>query len=221
MSSILIINPNSSVSITNRLKEILDPAPDFTYKFFTAPSTAPEEITNKTSEITSASVCLGALVPLLDQHDAFLIASYSDHPLIYTLKEHTRKPVLGIFQASVLHALAYGGERFAIITTTNVWKQALDDAILLMLGSHLRHVGTYPTGLEIVDFINHSTSMYKILSESAIKAVSNGAKTIILGCAAMSGMDSLIKDAVGDDIQVIDGVVAGTELLVGLIRSNQ
>lgn len=48
---------------------------------------------------------LPALQPLLQHHDAFLVACFSPHPLVRALKRRTAKPVLGIFEASVASAI--------------------------------------------------------------------------------------------------------------------
>lgn len=220
MPSILIVNPNSSVSITDGLKEVIDPAPEFTYKFFTAPY-GPPEIDSYSTEIESAAACTQALLAVLDQHDAFLIAFYSDHPLIQILREHTRKPVLGIFQASVLQALAYGCDKFAIVTTGTIWERVLDGAVLNMLGSHARYAGTISIGMGDLELNDLSEELVnQQIVDASLDAVSRGATCILLGCAGMAGMDEAVKKAVGNKVRVIDGVVAGTEILVGMVRSE-
>jgi Asp/Glu/hydantoin racemase len=219
MPSILIINPNSSVSITDVLKEVVDPAPDFTYKFFTAPY-GPAEIDSYSASIESTAACTQALLAVLDQHDAFLIACYSDHPLIQILREHTKKPVLGIFQASVLQALALGADKFGIVTTNTVWERLLDSAVLNMLGSHARYAGAFTTNLGVLELQDLSEELvHQQIVEASLEATSKGASCVLLGSAGMAGMGEAVKKAVGDKVRVIDGVIAGTEILVGLVRS--
>ncbi|KAK9367028.1 Asp/Glu/hydantoin racemase [Lipomyces kononenkoae] len=220
MPSILVINPNSSCSVSDTLKEVLEPPAGFAYDFFTGPKGGPLQIDSVTTEITSAANCLPALIPLLDKYDGFLVACYSDHPLVHCLKEQTSKPVLGIFQASVLHSLALGG-KFAIVTTVQIWEVLLDDAVRAFLGSDTLFAGTFSTGLGVLELHGLSPEIVnQRIGEAAIKAVANGAKAICLGCAGMAGMEEAITKAVGDKIKVVDGVVAGVELLVGLIRSG-
>lgn len=218
---------------------ILDPAPDFTYKFFTGPSSpadtqtesspntvaplyAPAQIDSYTTGITSAAACLPLLLPMLDAHDAFLVACYSDHPLVHMLREHAgTKPVLGIFHASVLHALALG-RKFAVVTTAKVWEKLLDDAVLAMLGSLYNYAGTLSTGLGVLELHELPGEIVTAkLAECAKQAVEqNGAKALVLGCAGLSGLEEAIRGAVGPDIPIIDSVVAGTEILVGLVRAH-
>lgn len=237
MPSILIINPNSSASITQNLMDILDPAPDFTYKFFTGPSTsssststeldttsiAPSQIDSFTTSITSAAACLPHLIPMLDAHDAFLVACYSDHPLVHMLRELVpAKPVLGIFHASVLHALALGRGKFAVVTTAQVWEHLLDEAVLALLGSHFAYAGTYSTGLGVLQIheLPADQVQARLVECAKIAVEKNGAKALVLGCAGLSGLDEAIRNAVGPGIAIIDSVVAGTEMLVGLVRTN-
>lgn len=234
MPSILVINPNSSQSITQNLMHLLEPPQDFTYKFFTGPSSspsgilgdstsvAPAQIDSYTTGITSAAACLPLILPIIANHDAFLVACYSDHPLVHMLREHTgTKPVLGIFHASVVHSLAQG-RKFAIVTTAKVWEKLLDDAVLAMLGSLYTYAGTYSTGMGVLELHQLPTEQVnERLAQSAKKAVEQGgAKAIVLGCAGLSGLDAAIRQACGPDIVIIDSVIAGTEILVGLVRAS-
>lgn len=324
MPSILIINPNSSKIVTQNLMHLLDPAPDFTYKFFTGPSSdpsvtvtdaviaaaaaarkssgstttshtktsststtggasidiapppplsnsadthpdaiavataqanaetasaivssrsatpaatsrptttttttttsqifAPAEIDSFTTSITSAAACLPLLLPMLDDHDAFLVACFSDHPLVHMLREKAgTKPVLGIFHASVLNAIAMG-RKFAIVTTLQVWEKLLDDAVLAMLGSLYNYAGTISTGMGVLEIhdLPHEQVTRKLVAAAREAVDKRGATILIMGCASLSGLDSAIRHAVGPTIPVIDGVVAGTDILAALVRS--
>lgn len=219
MPSILIINPNSSAFVTDGMKEVVDPAPDFTYKFFTAPY-GPPVIDSFSTSIESTSACSQAVLAVIDQHDAFLIACYSDHPLIEFLREHTTKPVLGILQASILQALALGCHKFGIVTTGPIWERLFDTAVLNMLGSHARYAGTFPTNIGLLELGDMSEELInQQIVEASLEATSRGATCILLGGAAMVGMRESVQKALGDKAKVIDGVIAGTEMLVGIVRS--
>jgi Asp/Glu/hydantoin racemase len=221
MSSILVINPNSSISDTEKLKDIADPAPDFTYKFFTSPR-GPAVIDSYTDEALSVGPCLESLMPVLDQHDAFLIVSYSDHPLIPILREQTDKPVMGTFQASILQALAFGRGKFAVLTSSSGWKHRLEEAVVSLIGTHSQYVGTYSADFTDLprtsDPEKHRDIIQERVCETASRAVTDGARYLLLGSMELLGMDDIIQEQI-PGIHVIDGVVAGTEMLVGLVRS--
>lgn len=282
MPSILIINPNSSASITENLKDILEPPSDFLFSFFTGPSPerrkseetiahleeytindhddgradhatttknansnlsvaaldsaskyapiisapiglyAPPQIDSYSTSVMSAAACLPFVKPIIKDHDAFLVACFSDHPLVGMLREvvPAHKPVMGIFNASVLTSLSLG-TRFAIVTTAKVWERLLDDAVLSMLGSTFHYAGTFSTGLGVLEIHElPPTEVTNRLVGCAREAVAKGATSIILGCAGLSGLDEAIREAVGKHIPVIDSVVAGTEMLTGLVRSR-
>ena len=89
------------------------------YSYFTCPPVlgAIYSINSPSDSAASASICLEHLLPLLPHHDAFLVACYSQHPLVPLLRHECnmlfaasptggggsggRKYVTGILEASV------------------------------------------------------------------------------------------------------------------------
>ena len=75
--SLLIVNPNSSQSVTDGLESSLRPytPPGVTLTFYTGPKESPLSINNITDEILSSAVCFKDLQErgLLDKYDGFLI----------------------------------------------------------------------------------------------------------------------------------------------------
>ncbi|KAF8002900.1 hypothetical protein HF325_002145 [Metschnikowia pulcherrima] len=86
MPSILVINPNSSVKVTNNLRNILKAPAGLTLEFYTAPSSSPEEIDGTETLILSEKATLPDLLEkkLHLAHDGYLVCCYSDHPLTRT-----------------------------------------------------------------------------------------------------------------------------------------
>lgn len=224
MPSILIINPNSSQSVTHGLKDILDPPNDVTFKFYTAPS-GPPSINDYSTGALSAAACLPSLLPMLENHDAFVVACFSDHSLVNILREHTDRPVVGIMQASILHSLALCNTvgrpdtgKFAIVTTGSQWEPVLDAAVQRFVPAGA-FVGTYGTGLGVLELHEADEALVsQRIGEAATRAANKGATVICLGCAGMAGMEDTIRRAV-PGVHVVDGVVAGCEIAVGLIRT--
>ncbi|KAH0848049.1 DCG1-like protein [Fonsecaea pedrosoi] len=121
---ILIINPNTSQPMTNALKPVVQDLgiPGAQYTFFTSPTPGIPSINSPADAAQSADICLPHLLPLVAHHDCFLVACYSQHPLVARLKAEcaavaaaatqgpegsgARKYVTGIFEASVLASLA-------------------------------------------------------------------------------------------------------------------
>lgn len=218
MPSILVINPNSSVEVTEKLKEMADPAPDFTYKFFTAPPSCPKSINSYTSEALSVQPCLEALLPLLDQHDAFLVAHHTNHPLVNILREHTSRPVVGSLTASILQVLAMGRGKFAVLCADQAEKLRLEPTIFEIVPHPEEHyVGTFSADLsDEIDMFDAENKLEKILR----RIEATGAKYLIVGSAELFGLVGSIRAALStEDINITDGIIAGTEMLVGIVRT--
>lgn len=174
--------------MTQALSPLLDslayPSGSIEYTFFTSPTTATATLgdgeagrggsaaaavavasINSPADATqSAQFCLPHLLPLIPHHDAFLVACYSQHPLVGQLKTAcadltraatkgaagagARKYVTGIFEASVLASLALlsqddyldgsegegEDEAFGIVSTGKIWETALQEAVEGFLG---------------------------------------------------------------------------------------
>ena len=142
--SILVINPNSTESMTAALKPLLADLlhPRLSLDFYTAPASAPPSINDAETSSLSAATTFPTLLPFLttqnhDQHaqdperhgySAYLVACYSPHPLTTLIRTHSTAPVLNIFEASILHARALG-RPFGIVTTGKYWETVLTDGV--------------------------------------------------------------------------------------------
>ena len=115
------------------------------YTYFTCPPIpgAIHSIDSPSDSAASATVCLEHLLPLLPHHDTFLIACYSQHPLVPLLRREcnkliaattgsgSRKYVTGILEASVSVCLNL------IITTNRELDHVVQPQTNVLL---LRHV---------------------------------------------------------------------------------
>ena len=254
---ILVVNPNSSSSITDRLSASIEPPPGVQLTWWTAPSEAPPSIDDEETSDSSTAVCLPRILELCRSpastaataalgggdetvdgiFDGILIACYSDHPLIALLRAHLVDPrihVLGILEASLAHALLLPQRaplnKFGIITTGKTWEPVLESAVKSFLGvtESERFAGVRSTGVGVLGF--HGSGEQNEVDAGVEKAVQELVKDrtgiIILGCAGMSGLETSVKRVAsrvgsidsGRAILVVDGVRAGVQLLVGLIR---
>ncbi|KAF1350726.1 hydantoin racemase-like protein [Delphinella strobiligena] len=220
--SVLIINPNSTASMTDSLKPLVDklksasPTNEHKIKhdFFTAP-TGPKSINNEDDAAESATHCLPHLLPLLHTHDAFLICCYSHHPLVPLLKArpeiaNSRKLVTGIFEASLSSSLQliHPSQRFGVVSTGKVWETLLSDAVRAYLGgdagaTQTRFAGVQTTGLSAVELHDMPAPEVRRRMKDAVKRLvgrpGGDAKgdvgAICLGCAGMAGMDEIVREA--------------------------
>ncbi|KZT73914.1 hypothetical protein DAEQUDRAFT_683517 [Daedalea quercina L-15889] len=237
MPSILIINPNSTVSITEGLQSLVNSFgfSETTYGFFTAPS-GPESINSAEDAAISTEHCLPHLEPLLDQYDGFLVACYSEHPLVAALKSQSsvlggKKHVTGIFEASISASLQLVGHKpqFGIITSGKAWEQVLTDAVHTYLGTETstKFAGVECTGLNATDLHSGSAEVERRVVEATRRLVWKGNVGVIcLGCAGMTGLVELVREVcmeqLGDEdggaVRIVDGVQAGIAFLEGAIR---
>ncbi|KAH0290311.1 hypothetical protein KCU71_g15477, partial [Aureobasidium melanogenum] len=247
LRKILIINPNSTRSMTNALKPLADSLgySSTQHTYFTAPS-GPTSINNEDDAAESARHCLEPLLPLLETHDAFLVCCYSAHPLVGQLKARPeiagrRKPVTGIFEASISSSLqAIGpGERFGIVSTGKVWEATLREAVDNYLGvednteGSAAFAGVQTTGLNATEL--HDTSpvevrsrMKKAVARLLMDDAGGPVGAVCLGCAGMAGFDDMVREAAietlghgqGSKVRIVDGVVAGVTWLEGALRSG-
>ncbi|KAJ3573117.1 hypothetical protein NP233_g2632 [Leucocoprinus birnbaumii] len=227
IASLLIINPNSSQSITDGLAEALTALtpPGTELTFYTAPKNAPPAIIDLTTGVQSANVCFEDILNrgLLDDHDGFLVCCFSDHPLTHMLREKTAKPVVGILETAIVQAMLVG-QRFGIVTTGTGYKYVHYTEVRNFLGATSeKFAGLIAVGLGVVelregDLQNITTKM----KEGSRKIAEKGADVVILGCAGMAGMEFLVKEAyveAGYPIpKVVDGAKSGVAILSGLVR---
>ena len=234
---LLVINPNSSRSITAALRETISPhtPPDTSITYFN-PSTGPPGIKDEETARESTEACWHDLfdnvsttslpIPVHDFH-GILVCCFSEHPLILRLSQRLVKTkVTGMFHAAVSQALLSSGS-FGILASGHGGKPNLVRAIANFLGSETstRSVGPCTTGLEVVELQEGDQVKVEAgMKETTGTLVRRGARCIILGCAGMSGMERWVEDAarsVGEEVQVIDGAIAGVQILTGLVRASR
>ncbi|RVX68531.1 hypothetical protein B0A52_07955 [Exophiala mesophila] len=259
---ILIINPNTSESMTRALEPLLNntlltsssssstttTTTQITY--FTSPSPGIPSINSPADATASTSICLPHILPLLNDYDAFLVACYSQHPLVSELQKAAcvaiengrRKYVTGIFEASVLSSLALlqgTHSSFGIVSTGKVWEEALSEGVVTFLGggssSSNRFAGVETTGLNATDLHDLPAEQVNEKMKEATKRLLRRGKSplgpvnaICLGCAGMAGLDEVVRQAcveelgleLGARVHIVDGVKAGVGILMGLVNAG-
>ncbi|KZT21894.1 carbon-nitrogen hydrolase [Neolentinus lepideus HHB14362 ss-1] len=216
---ILLCNPNSTKFMTDNCVEMVKPTlpPDVEVVGLTAPAPGPTAIEGNFDNILSAAAAVRAVLPIANDFDAILVACYSDHALIRMLREELDQPVIGIMEASLFAARTLGA-RFGIIAVSARSK--------IMQAEAVRHygldsfcVGVGSCNLGVLELESKPTDeVMKIMADVGRDLVAKGADTLTLGCAGMTLMKPAVEKAVGKDVTVIDGVVAGVHHLIGLVR---
>lgn len=216
---LLVINPNTNPEMTERIRRTaVDAAARAADIDMLRPRFGPESIEGQFDEVVSAYATLDAVLPLLSQYDGFVIACFSHHPVTGALRELVDGPVLGIMEASILHALPLG-HRFSIVTTSARWKPLLEEGVRL-LGVESRCASVRSSGLAVLDLERLPEQQIKerLCAEARLAVESDGAEVICLGCAGMAGLEGAIRSTV--NVPVIDGVRAAVWSVISLVRSE-
>ncbi|GAA6141420.1 aspartate/glutamate racemase family protein [Hydrogenophaga sp. 5NK40-0174] len=214
MKQLLIINPNTTSSVSERMRAHAQAlAGERAHVTVATAAFGARYIANEASYAVAAHAALdtwaGALAePPFAQTppDAVLIGCFGD-PGLFALRESSAVPVSGLAEASFLSAAALG--RFAIVTGGERWAPMLRRlAQNLGMGEHLTSIVTVaPTGAELAA---DPSMAQRELGRACQQAVSSGpVDAIILGGAGLVGMVPLVQDSV--PVPVLDSVLASVQ----------
>jgi allantoin racemase len=147
--------------------------------------------------------------------DGVLVCCFSDHPLVYALRESFTLPVTGIFQAALQDATADGG-KFGIITTADAWEPILEKSVK-DFGLYEKCTGVKATGLGVLELESLPRPVVvQRIGKHAMQMVEHGADSIVLGCAGMANLEADIRRTLPSGVWTIDGVRSGIQILMAL-----
>jgi Asp/Glu/hydantoin racemase len=213
MRQLLIINPNTSQSVSDQLDAFAKNNTDsaaIQVRTLTA-SFGASYIDGEASYAIAAHATLEAVnsarLDAESEPHSILIACFGD-PGLLALRESMQTPITGLAEAAFIEAAALG--RFAIVTGGKRWKPILErHAHMLGFDAALAGIHTVqPSGLQLAQY----PVAAKILLADACKIALRDFKVqaVILGGAGLAGMAASIQAQV--DAPVIDSVLAGVRL---------
>jgi len=215
MNTILVINPNSTEAVTRGIDEACAPL-----RMQGGPAIETVTLKEGPPGVETQQHVDGVIPHLIElvkrnetQFAAFVIACYSD-PGLHSIREVTRKPVLGISECGILTALTLG-QKFGVI------------AILQKsIPRHLRYVGALgvsdrlaaelPVGLSVVELSNQEKTFGRMVEVGKALRGTHGADVIVMGCAGMARYRKRLQDAVG--IPVVEPTQAAVAMAIGRVR---
>lgn len=208
---LLLINPNTSVSTTERLVQVL--APTLPSAWVLDAHTAGFGASYIACEASHA-VAAHALLEVwsaqtaLASADAVLIGCFGD-PGLFALRECSACPVTGLAEASFIQAAMHGP--FAIVTGGERWRSMLQRlAQSLGYGQQLVHIETVaPSGAEL---LADPDMALRCLSQACEQAARPGVKAIILGGAGLAGYAQALQAHI--KLPLIDSAQAGLKVLI-------
>ena len=119
----------------------------------------------------------------MDDYAAFVIACYSD-PGLHSVREATRKPVLGIAECGILTALTLG-HKFGVIA---ILEKSIPRHLRYMgaLGVTDRLAGELAIGLGITELADEGRALGRMAQVGSTLREAHGANVIVMGCAGMA-----------------------------------
>ncbi len=204
---ILLVNPNTSASVTARIEAVARAAasPGTTVAALTAPRGVPF-IATRGEAIIGAAVALEMLAEHHAGCDAAVIACFGD-PGLHGARELLPIPVIGMAEAAMLTACMLG-RRFALVSFAQALEPWFRECVELhglerrlsgihMLDGHFRDIGDVQEEKEA------------LLIELCHKAIAAGADTIILAGAPLAGLAAKVAERV--PVPLVDGVAAAVK----------
>jgi allantoin racemase len=217
MTELLLINPNTTASIT---RLVLKAAKGFASKgtMLRAATGAfgPRYIASRAGYAVAGHAALDALANDTGRKDAVVLACFGD-PGLTALKEVADVPVVGMAEASILQACAIG-RRFSIVTGGERWKPMLEEFVAAQgLSGRLASVRTVaPTGADIAR--NPKAAMSVLAKGCRACAHEDGAEAVILGGAGLVGLAARLKAAV--KVPLLDGLACAISMAEALARQQ-
>ncbi len=193
---ILVINPNSSAKVTRAIDEAAAPlrfsgGPEI--HCLTLAEGPPAIETQNDADFVVEPLC--RMIRRLDaEASTFVIACFSD-PGLFSARQITRTPVLGIAECGILAALSLG-ERFGVISILS-----------LSLPRHLRYVramgvldrfaGDLPIGLGVGELADEARTLSRMITVGRRVKAERGADVLVMGCSGMAPCRARLEEAVG------------------------
>lgn len=214
--NILILNPNTSESFTNSIQAAADQlkGPETKVEAIN-PSSGPNTLDCSYDILLCSQPSLETIINCQNRFDGFIIACFSDHPVIYAAREIISKPVIGIMEAA-LYVACMVGRTFSIVTPPDRLKGRLIDDVE-KYGLTKRCASVRSVGMAVADLESSSDdNIHSRIEKKAREAIEeDGAEVIVLGCGGMAGFDKELQLKLG--VPVIDGISAALKIMEALI----
>jgi allantoin racemase len=215
MKSLIVINPNSSQSVTQGIDAAIDPLRSFGIPIRCLTLTkGPSGIESQ----RQADLTIGPLLELaVAQQDAagYVIACFGD-PGLHALRDQTRLPVVGIQEAAVMTALTLG-QRFGVLAILQKSIPRHHRAFGAM-GVIDRLAGDRALGLGVAELADSERSLNAMIATGKKLRDDDGANVLIMGCAGMARYREPLQQAT--DLPVVEPSQAAVSMALGQIKLN-
>jgi allantoin racemase len=216
-AKILVINPNSTEECTRGIDAACEPL-----RMQGGPGIDCVTLKEGPPGVETQQHVDGVVAPMLklirekeEDYAAFVVACYSD-PGLHSLREATKKPVLGISECAILTALTLG-QKFGVIA---ILKQSIPRHLRYVgaLGVSDRMAGELPIGLPVVELSDEKKTFGRMVEAGRALRDTHAANVVIMGCAGMARYRKPLQDDIG--IPVVEPTQAAVTMAIGRVRLN-
>lgn len=212
MKTLVIINPNSSQSVTDGIDAAVDPLRRFgvPIRCLTLAEGPPGIESQRQADLTIAPML--ALAAAQEDAAGYVIACFGD-PGLHALRDQTARPVVGIQEAAVMTALTLG-QRFGVIA---ILPPSIPRHLRAFgaMGVMDRLAGDRALGLGVADLADEGKSLDAMIATGRKLRDDDGADVLIMGCAGMSRYRAPLEEATG--LPVVEPTQAAASLALGQI----
>ncbi|WFR99873.1 aspartate/glutamate racemase family protein [Rhizobium tumorigenes] len=207
---ILVINPNTTASMTDKIgiaaravastgTEVVARNPVIGPVSIQGPEDGEAALPGLLYEIERSNV---------EDFDAVIIACFDDTGL-YEARRRTARPVIGIGEAA-FHAATLVASRFSVVTTLSVSVPVIEGNVRAY-GFSLRCARVRASEVPVLELEREGSDAFRTISlEIATALAKDDADAIVLGCAGMADLARQLSLEHG--VPVIDGVAAAVKL---------
>ncbi len=206
---IVVLNPNSSQSVTDALDEGLE-----TLRFSGGPPIRCATLARGPPAIESDEQVAAVVEPVCDylrDHEndsgAFVIACFSD-PGLRQARRSSARPVFGMAECGLLTALAHG-RRFGVIS---ILASSLPRHLSYIrdMGIDRRLAADLPVGLGVLELEDRAVALERMVTVGSRLRDEHDADVVVLGCAGMAALRTPLEERLG--IPVIEPVQAAVSM---------
>lgn len=213
MTTLVVINPNSSQTVTDGIDAAIEPLRRFgiPIRCLSLAEGPPGIETQHQADLTIAPMLRLAAA----QKDAagYVIACFGD-PGLHALRDQTELPVVGIQEAAVMTALTLG-QRFGVIAILPASIPRHLRAFGAM-GVLDRLAGDRALGLGVADLADPGKSLDAMIATGKRLRDEDGANVLVMGCAGMARYRDHLQEATG--LPVVEPTQVAVSMALGQIQ---
>ena len=212
---ILVINPNSTEAVTHGMDEACD-----RLRFPGGPAIecvtlkeGPPGIETQQHVDTVVPPLIRMVAEREKDYGAFVIGCFSD-PGIHSLRELTKKPVLGICECGILTALTLG-QKFGVIA---ILRKSISrhQRYIAAMGMTDRLAAELPVGLGVTELADENKTFARMAEVGKQLRDDHGADVIVMGCAGMARYRKPLQDAI--NLPIVEPTQAAVAMAIGRLR---